>query len=92
MNYKKIIAILIAVTIFSCLGFGVYLYYHYAFSLPNKPQPEIGRIYPLNMHGTIVFLTKHEHLQLKWLFRTMITFVFIAILYTYFCNPFDHNK
>jgi hypothetical protein len=92
VNYKKIIIIFLGVAILMCLGFGVYLNYHYAYTRPEKPQPEIGRIYPLNVHGTIVYLTKHEDLQIKWLFRSMMIFFVMAFLFTYLYNPFNQDS
>jgi hypothetical protein len=34
--------------------------YHYAEHRTTVRQPEVGRIYPLNTHGWIVYLTKEE--------------------------------
>jgi hypothetical protein len=63
-----------------------------AYTRPEKPQPEIGRIYPLNIHGTVVYLTKKEDLQMKWLFHGG-TIIFVIIgLFTYFFNPFPKNN
>jgi hypothetical protein len=93
VNYKKIIAIFLCVAMFICLGLGVYLDNHYAYTRPEKPQPEIGRVYPLNIHGTIVYLTKKEDLQMKWLFRGMMIFFVLIALFTFFYNPFpQYNK
>jgi len=36
------------------------LWYHYAFTRSDVRQPESGRIYPLNTHGSVVYLTSHE--------------------------------
>lgn len=32
------------------------------FNRPRAPVPEQGRVYPYNDHGTIVYLTRAEHL------------------------------
>jgi hypothetical protein len=40
------------------------LWYHYAFTRSDVRQPESGRIYPLNTHGSIVYLTSHERFLL----------------------------
>lgn len=36
----------------------------YLDTLPRSPEPAIGRIYPLNIHGIVVFQTHAEKLRL----------------------------
>lgn len=36
------------------------LWYHYYDILPRSPQPSIGRIYPINMHGFTKYATRNE--------------------------------
>jgi hypothetical protein len=91
-NYKKIMAILLGTAILICFSLDVFLNYHYAYTRPVKPQPEIGRIYPLNVHNTIVYLTRDEDLQIKLLVRIMIGFIGIASLFTFFYYSFKHNN
>jgi len=43
----------------------------FCYTLPEKLQPEVGRVYPLNVHGSIVYLTKQEDIKLT-IFRSMI--------------------
>lgn len=92
VKLKKIIAIIIVTIIFTCLGLYSYLSNHYICTLPEKPQPEIGRIYPFDVHGTIVYLTQQEDSQLRWLFGTMMAFILIAFIYVFYFNPFPKNK
>jgi hypothetical protein len=92
VNSKKIIAVFIGILIFLCLGFWTYLNYHYAYTLPGQPEPSIGRIYPLNVHGTIVYLTKREYSEINYLSWGMTVFIIIGILYTFFCDPFNKHK
>jgi len=40
------------------------LWYHYAFTRSDVRQPESGRIFPLNTHGSVVYLTAHERFLL----------------------------
>src|SRR6266702_3745069 len=35
---------------------------------PHKPQSNSGQIYPLNVHGTVVYLTKGEDFAATWVF------------------------
>jgi hypothetical protein len=64
-------------TVFSIGGFALLLAtmgleYHYAESRPKQSSRAIGRIYPLNVHGSIVYLTKDEQDRLS---ATWIGFV-----------------
>jgi hypothetical protein len=43
------------------------LFLEYAATRPRSPQPEIGRIYPINNHGTVAYLNQSENL---WLWFT----------------------
>jgi hypothetical protein len=36
--------------------------FYLGFNRPTVPAPEAGRLYPFNNHGTVVYLTKTEHL------------------------------
>lgn len=49
----------------------------YVNTLPTKPQPDVGRSHPLNVHGTVVYLTDDEQL---WLFTFQYGAPVIAIL------------
>lgn len=43
----------------------VYLTYQYAGVAPRHPEPAVGRTYPMNLHGTIVYLTGREDTTLN---------------------------
>jgi hypothetical protein len=60
---RKRIAILVVVLLFGFLGTNVYFNLYYAHTRPEAPQPTAGRTFPLNVHGTIVYLTREEHLR-----------------------------
>ncbi len=68
--FKKVLLLLMVVIMFACFIAGVYLQYKFIYTLPETPQSSIGRIYQLNVHGSIVYLTRGEHLLLEWLFWT----------------------
>jgi hypothetical protein len=40
------------------------LWYQYAYTRPRSPQPLQGRVYGLNTHGVVVYLTKGEQYNL----------------------------
>lgn len=46
----------------------LYLQSYYANEYPRTPNVSIGKIVPLNVHGTIVYLTKKEQSTLTWVF------------------------
>jgi hypothetical protein len=68
---KKVIIGLLTIT-FLCLGTEVFLAIHYMKTMPDKPQPELSRIHPFNVHGSVVYLTREQELLLKWLFGIMV--------------------
>ena len=43
----------------------VYLWYQYCWGLPHSPNPATGNIYPLNIHGYVVYQTLKEQLRLE---------------------------
>jgi len=89
---KKIAVISLAVIFFVCLGLITYLNYHYMDTRPDRPQPEINRIYPLNVHGSVVYLNKQEHYIIKILSWSMgALFIVIAIFVIVF-NPLESDK
>src|SRR5947207_14563041 len=53
---------------------------------------ELGRIYPLNNHGYLLYLTRQEHLQQMWsgvLF--VVLFAFFAVI-DRFLDPFGQRS
>jgi hypothetical protein len=40
------------------------IWYQYQRTLPRRPDPVAGRVYPLNVHGIVVYQTRDER---KWL-------------------------
>lgn len=53
----------------------VYLWLQYAHTRPRFVQPDHGRVYALNTHGLIVYLTKDEQFRLDLLQWISITFL-----------------
>ena len=42
----------------------LYLERHYVSTYPKAPQVAVGRTVPLNVHGTVIYLTEQEDLAL----------------------------
>ena len=40
------------------------LWYQYQSTLPRRPDPVAGRVYPLNVHGIVVYQTRDERNRL----------------------------
>src|SRR5438132_1492508 len=61
-----------------------YVWYDYAYTRPRVPRPDQGRIYALNTHGLVVYLTKEEQFRLYLLEGTsiilVVSFALIAVL------------
>lgn len=52
---------LLAVVFMGAILWGVYIHLHYAYDMPNSPQPETGRVYRITVnHGFVVYVTKHD--------------------------------
>jgi hypothetical protein len=64
---KRFSAVLLIALGLGCSFFYAGLIVHYSNVLPRTPQPQLGRIYPINNHGTVVYLTEHEQSELTWL-------------------------
>jgi hypothetical protein len=92
VNIKKLVGIVIMIVAFASLISSVYLAYHYAYTRPEHPQPDVERTYPLNIYGTVVYLTKQEDSQLNWLLLCMGLFLMIGFFYVYFVDPFGQDK
>ena len=63
----KAIVIVFISTASLCVLIGVYLLCYYMETMPRVPQPHLGLIHPLNIHGTIVYITGTENDVLDWL-------------------------
>jgi len=64
----KTVTVLLVIIAISCIGLLVFLSIYYMHTMPDTPQIEAKRVYPLNIHGNIVYLTKGQDLLLKLLF------------------------
>lgn len=50
----------------------VCLFWHYAETRPIAAQQQVGRVYPLNIHGRVVYLTRPEHIGVDLLEATAV--------------------
>lgn len=74
-NYKMVkktlaavMAVIFMVTIATCIYFDV----HYAYTMPQTPQPQTGKIYPISvLHGSRVYVNKQELAQANFVFHDL---------------------
>ncbi len=61
--------------------------------LPQTPQPETGRIYPLNHRGFVVgYMTHREKVQRELSLGFLAFFMLVAASTDYYLDPFDRRK
>jgi hypothetical protein len=72
----------------AAFAFGISFYFR---GLPHLPQPELGRIYPLNNHGHLLFMTRSEQLQQEVAFVISASLFVVAALIQHFLDPFENN-
>jgi hypothetical protein len=84
--------IIVAIFVVS-LGSMVYLDYHYMYTRPENPQIDTGRTYPLNIHGTVVYLDKHENFIMESLFIVLeVCFIVLAVVVLWYRSIGKENR
>jgi hypothetical protein len=69
------------------------LWYQYAATRPRHLDAASGRLYPLNAHGTLVYLNKPEDANLTWLTVLAVGLFGIAVLVNeVFVDGFSEKK
>ena len=88
-SLAKVLLTICLLGAFASFFFGISFYYR---DLPNKPQPELGRIYPINNHGFPLYLTKQEQLEQTWSFVLAGLLAVSVALIDRFIDPFGRRK
>ena len=68
---EKAFVVMWAVVV-TCLLLLSFFSYYFVHHRPDSPEAELGRLYPLNVHGWVVFLTWIE----KWLMNVLCGLLF----------------
>ena len=69
------------------------LWYQYAGTRPRQPDAASGQLYPLNTHGTVVYLNKREDASLTGLTVLAVGLFGIAVLVNgVFADGFSERK
>jgi len=83
---SEAVAMIISAASF-CYAWGLWM--HFAFSRPTSPNSLEGRVYPLDTHGTRVYLNAQEHFLLNLLIVLFIALAVTAITIDWLKNPFQ---
>jgi hypothetical protein len=75
---KRLARIMAASAVAIWFGY-IGLFQRYSATRPRSAQPEVGRIYSINNHGTIAYLDKSENLWL-WVTSASAVAIFIAAI------------
>jgi hypothetical protein len=65
---------ILGTTVFLLMLCSAYLQFHYSDTRPILEEKEVGRTYPLNVHGRIVYLTQTEKFRLNALEGITVAF------------------
>ncbi len=91
-TFKKITVAGFAVVGLICLFLHGILEGQYGAAMPQQAQPENGRIYPINVHGAVVYLNQPESARLKELFWAGVGLIFVAVIASITLRPFDDDS
>src|SRR5438132_12394395 len=81
--------IMITLLVLYTICFAEALSFYYKSDLPSTPQPQLGRIYPLNNHGWITYLTKEESYMRNFLSAMGLLFFILFVAIGWFFDPFN---
>jgi hypothetical protein len=85
----KLIYVVCAVGFFALFLFWISFYFR---AFPSKPQPQLGRNYPIHYHQFVWYLTEREEFEhVLSLFLAAVLLVSAAII-GLFVDPFDRRK
>ena len=68
-----------------------FLQFQFGYTRPSVPNPLEGRVYPLNTHGSWVYLNAREHWLLNSLMILFLMLFVIAIAIDRLKKPFRPN-
>jgi hypothetical protein len=84
----KVVGIVCVAGFFASLFFAISFYYR---GLPNTPQPELGRTYPINNHGFPLYLTEKEDFEQTLSSILVVVFFAIAAILDRYFDPFGNR-
>jgi hypothetical protein len=87
-NLTKAVVVICWIFYCAAFAFGISFYYR---GLPHIPQPELGRIYPLNNHGYLLFMTHSEQMQQEVSFVISGLLFVVAAAIHYYLDSFENR-
>jgi len=80
MNVFKLVSGVLAL----CFWFSsFFLWKYFDAHRTRMAQPDSGKVYPLNTHGSVVYLTSGEHYFLYGLIGAGIAFFLLTVIFHY---------
>lgn len=77
----RTLKILSGVLALGCWFSWFFLWKYFDAHKPDTPEPSKGMIYPLNTHGSIVYITQNEHYALYGLIVAAIAFFLLVVVF-----------
>jgi len=64
---------------------------YFSYTAPRAPEPSSGKLFSINVHGTVVYLTRYEYLLAGRLmfFVAFYSFIVLGLLLGLLGNPFS---
>lgn len=66
---------------------------YFAYTSPRAPDPASGKLFPINVHGTVVYLTRWEYLlagpPMFWV--AFYSILVLGLLLAFLGNPFPRK-
>jgi len=87
-NTAKIVSTACVIVAVATFAWGMSFYY---LDLPTTPDSDSGRVYPLNNHGYITFMTHKQFLAHEICIDVFMLPFVVAVLIDYFYDPFDRG-
>ncbi|HXH51509.1 MAG TPA: hypothetical protein VNM47_19390 [Terriglobia bacterium] len=82
---KKTLAAALATTFMATIATCIYFDVHYAYTMPQAPQPQTGRIYPISvLHGSRVYVNKQELAHANFVFHELFNVATVSFFLLFF--------
>ena len=90
-NFWRIVETGAAIASLMSFFTGCFLWFQFDYTRPKVPNPLEGRVYPLNTHGSWVYLDAREHWLLNSLMILFLILAVTAIAIDRLKKPFSSN-
>lgn len=81
---KALVTVAAGIFIFATTA-SIYYDFHYAYTMPQTPQPQSGRIYPISvLHGSRVYVNKRELSRADFVFHDLFNIATASFFLLFF--------